>query len=108
MAIDILNEDVITLDEAARMVPGKNGGTIHPFTVGLWASRGRKGVILESLLCGARRVTSKQALQRFFDNVTAVSANRKTAQAITVRERTHREQAAAARRACRELEAAGA
>jgi Protein of unknown function (DUF1580) len=109
MPIDILSEDVITLDEAAKLIPGRDGGTAHPFTVASWTRAGRRGVVLESLLCGPRRCTSKQALQRFFDRIEAVGTPRyKSTQQIIARERTQRQQAAAARKACRDLEAAGA
>jgi len=46
MSIDIRAERLIDLDEAAKLFPGRDGGTIHPLTVGLYARRGKKGIRL--------------------------------------------------------------
>ena len=70
MAIDIQTETLIGLDEAAKLFPGRNGGTVHKFTVGLYARRGKLGVRLETVLAGPRRCTSIQAVQRFITAVT--------------------------------------
>ena len=52
MSIDIRAERLIDLDEAAKLFPGRDGGTIHPLTVGLYARRGKKGIRLETVLAG--------------------------------------------------------
>jgi hypothetical protein len=109
MAIDIKTEPFIDLDEAAKLFPGKTGGTVHRLTVRLYSTRGKYGVVLESWLAGPRRVTTVAAVERFIEAVTAAANGMPTRpDRAPVANRTKREQAAAARRACRELEAAGA
>ena len=61
MAIDIQTERLIGLDEAAKLFPGRDGGSVHKFTVGLDARRGKLGVRLETVLAGPRRCTSIEA-----------------------------------------------
>jgi hypothetical protein len=73
MAIDITTERLISLDEAAKLIPGKNGGTVHPETVKRYARTGKLGVRLETLVAGPRRCTSPPAIQRFLEAVTAAS-----------------------------------
>jgi hypothetical protein len=71
MAIDIKNEHLISIDQAAGMIPGRDGPTVHTATVRRWTKPpGLRGVVLENLLCGPRRCTSVEAVQRFLDKVT--------------------------------------
>src|SRR3954466_8086388 len=67
--IDLQNETILTLCEAARKLPNKPNLT----TLSRWRTRGCRGVRLETLLLGGRRVTSSQALERFFTAVTAAA-----------------------------------
>jgi hypothetical protein len=62
VAIDVEREKLITLSQAANQVPW---GKVDPSTPWRWA-RGRRGVKLETVLCGGRRYTSREALLRFF------------------------------------------
>ena len=80
MGIDIRAERLIDLDEAAKLFPGRDGGTIHPLTVGLYARRGKKGIRLETVLAGPRRCTSIEAVARFIEAVTAAAAGNRPAQ----------------------------
>ncbi len=107
MSIDITSEKLISLDEAAKLLPGKNGGTVHPGTVQLYARRGKLGVLLETVLGGPRRCTSKEAVARFIEAVTAASGGKSPYHA-RIAGRTKAETARAARQALRDLEAAGA
>ena len=61
------NHDLVTLSEAARLVPGSR----HPSTIWRWINEGRCGVCLESLEIGGVTYTSRSAIQRFCDEVTA-------------------------------------
>jgi hypothetical protein len=106
MAIDIQTERLIGLDEAAKLFPGRDGGSVHKFTVGLYARRGKLGVRLETLLAGPRRVTSVAAVQRFIEAVTAAANGDR--QPMAVGGRTRREKNKAVRDAVAELAAAGA
>jgi Protein of unknown function (DUF1580) len=109
MAIDITTEQLIGLDEAAKLFPGRDGGTVHRFTVGLYARRGKLGVRLETVLAGPRRCTSIEAVARFIEAVTA-AGDRKSPRPDRApnANRTKAEAARAARQAIKELESAGA
>ena len=64
------DEDLITLAEAARLVPGQR----HPATLWRWANIGVAGVRLDSLEIGGVAYTSPKALQSFCEAVTAAKA----------------------------------
>jgi len=106
MAIDIQTERLIGLDEAAKLFPGRDGGSVHKFTVGLYARRGKLGVRLETVLAGPRRCTSVQAVQRFIEAVTAARNGGRPVQAIATR--TRRQKNKAVRDSVAELADAGA
>jgi hypothetical protein len=71
MAIDALSEQVISLTEAAKLLPRRRRGkrpTVS--TLYRWAQVGCKGVVLESIQVGGTRCTSREALARFFQRLT--------------------------------------
>jgi hypothetical protein len=106
--IDISCERLISIDEAAKLIPGRDGGCVHPLTMERWTRPpGKRGVILESVLAGPRRCTSVEAIQRFLEACTrAAAGERQPARGIVTR--TSRQAAAAVKKAIAELEAAGA
>ncbi|MBU0641351.1 MAG: DUF1580 domain-containing protein [Planctomycetes bacterium] len=61
--IDTSVETVIPLSHAARVV--NRSRPPHVATLWRWATTGVRGVILESVLLGGTRHTSKEAVQRF-------------------------------------------
>ena len=66
-SIDIENEQLLGFSAAAKYVtqrfPGRRSGRgLHLCTVHRWASRGLKGIRLESIQCGGTRFTSVEAL----------------------------------------------
>lgn len=68
--IDLDHEDLVGLADAAKHLAERfqsTGRKVHTSTVWRWASKGVGGVVLESVKFGGARVTSKQALARFFD-----------------------------------------
>lgn len=72
--IDADKEHLIDFAEAARNLPRSASGTaVHAKTVARWALVGVKGIKLESLCMGARRVTSREACQRFFTALTTAT-----------------------------------
>ena len=84
MPIDALSEDLLTLNEAACYCPRRRQGKKpHVSTLHRWATRGSRGVILETLETPSGRCTSKQALRRFFDALTRLTER------SPVRVRTH-------------------
>ena len=72
--IDPNSESLISLGEAARLLPARRGGKKpHISCLYRWTTTGCKGVVLESLQVGGTRCTSKEALSRFFQRLTAAS-----------------------------------
>jgi len=65
--IDISAEQLLTLSQAARSLPGK----VNVSTLWRWYQRGCRGVRLETVVIGGRRYTSKEALERFAAATTA-------------------------------------
>jgi Protein of unknown function (DUF1580) len=66
-----LDESLITLPEAARLLPGRP----HVSTLWRWVSRGCRGIRLETLAIGRHRFTSREALERFAAATTAAAGN---------------------------------
>jgi hypothetical protein len=64
--IDFDTEQVVSLSEATKIVPPRNGKRVAFTTLLRWTQRGIRGVKLESLRVGGTLCTSKEALQRFF------------------------------------------
>lgn len=67
--IDLDSETLISFQEATRHAPGKP----HISTLHRWRRRGVHGVRLETCLIGGKRYTTREAMNRFFESVTAVS-----------------------------------
>lgn len=71
MAIDPLNEHLISLTEAARMFPRNAAGKPpHLSRIYSYTTAGLRGVVLDSIQCGSRRCTSREAVGRFFAELT--------------------------------------
>ena len=67
--IDPFSEEIVPLTEAAKSLPRRpNVSTLHR-----WRSSGIRNVKLETMMFGGRRVTSLEALDRFFARVTAAA-----------------------------------
>lgn len=72
---DLLAEDVLTLTQAAQTLPCRRlGRPTHVTTLLRWSKAGIRGVRLETIQVGGTRCTSRQALRRFVERVTEVSA----------------------------------
>lgn len=70
--IDSISEALITLAEAAEGLPRRRRGRkTHISTLYRWATAGCRGVRLETVQVGATRCTSREALQRFFERLSA-------------------------------------
>jgi hypothetical protein len=67
--IDIVNEQLVSLAEASKLVPGRP----HISSIFRWMGNGVRGVKLESCLLGGRRYTSVEALERFAARTTAAA-----------------------------------
>jgi len=102
MAIDPNSETLVSFAEAAKNLPRRRGGKKpHVSTLYRWTTSGCKGVVLESLQCGGTRVTSKEALARFFQRLTFGDGSNPEAPRSPARQQS------AAERAERELEREG-
>lgn len=72
--INISNERVVTLAEAASLLPRRRQGRkVHVSCLYRWSQRGVRGVILETVQVGGSRCTSVEALQRFVDRLSQAS-----------------------------------
>ena len=106
--MSILEENVISLHEAAAVFPGRQPGKKLAFsTVWRWALKGIRAatgetVRLEAARLGARWVTSKEAIHRFSAALTPSIGG---AEPLPTRTPTARQRAAD--RAAERLEAAG-
>ncbi len=70
--IDTNNESIITLTEAARLLPHRRAGRpVHLSCIYRWSQIGVKGIRLETVQIGGTRCTSREKLQEFFDALTA-------------------------------------
>jgi len=70
MSIDLATENLKTLSEAARTLPG---GPVHVSTVHRWRLKGVRGIRLETILRGGVRFTTDEAINRFFAASTAAA-----------------------------------
>jgi Protein of unknown function (DUF1580) len=68
--IDLEHEHAVPLSDAPRhplLRRGRREGRpIHRATLERWRTRGVRGIVLESLLCGGIRMTTTEAIERFF------------------------------------------
>ena len=78
MNSELLNEEIISLATAAKMLPGSRGAKhVSPATMFRWCSDGitsaaGERVRLEHIRAGGRLLTTKQAMMRFLEALTAV------------------------------------
>lgn len=103
--IDLDCEALITLADAAKLVPTRRGG--RPCNVSCvyrWTLQGLKGVRLEFIQAGGTRCTSREALARFFQRLTAAHGG---AVQGAVKVPTPRKRRRAAEKADAELQRAG-
>jgi len=69
--IDPFKEKLISFRDLTKQLPGRNGKRLNIATVYRWATAGRRGVVLDSILVGGVRYTSEGAVRRFFAGVSA-------------------------------------
>jgi hypothetical protein len=76
--IDIQNEKTFSLAEATKLdiLPRRRAGRKPAVsTLWRWALHGVRGIRLETIMAGGVRVTSVEAIQRFFDALTDQAEN---------------------------------
>jgi hypothetical protein len=70
--IDIQQEQPLSLAQAAKLVPSnRQGKAVNVSTLVRWIQHGVKGVHLDAVRYGSRWVTSREALARFTETLTA-------------------------------------
>lgn len=70
--IDFAQERVLTFTQAAHALPRRRRNRpVSPSTIYRWAGKGVRGVILESLQTPAGRITTAEAIVRFFARLTS-------------------------------------
>lgn len=74
--IDVTSDDILSLADAARLLPPINGKRPHVSTLWRWSRKGINGVTLEIAQLGGRIVTSREALNRFAAAVAAAQGER--------------------------------
>jgi Protein of unknown function (DUF1580) len=66
-----VDEHIITLADVAMELPRRRRGRkTHVSCIYRWSTVGCRGVVLETLQVGATRCTSREALQRFFEQLS--------------------------------------
>ena len=69
--INLSEESLLSLKEAAKFLPKRDSGKrIHISALYRWCNKGVRGVVLESIKIGGTTYTSREALQRFGDNIS--------------------------------------
>lgn len=63
--IELRNEQLLTLADATKLIPGRFGKKLSIKTIHRWALHGVRGVQLETVKMGGRKMTSREAIQRF-------------------------------------------
>ena len=88
MVINYRDEEVFPLVEAPDHVPRRQGRKVAKSTLFRWATRGVRGVRLETLMVGGTLHTSAGALQRFFERTTAAAEEERGRQRAKTAERS--------------------
>lgn len=106
--IDIENESILNLTEAAKALPPIGGKRPHINTLHRWTTRGvRGGIRLETARIGRRLVTSREALQRFVKAVSDAPTPEPAPRMPSTKARTQAQQAHAVEQAMKRLERSG-
>ena len=103
MAIDHADE-LLTLTEAAKVLPAFDGKRLHPSTLWRWCFKGSQGVQLEYTRLGSRILTTQAALYRFMQARTEADRQPRA----EPRRRTTAQRRRAVDDACDELKKRGA
>ena len=74
--IDLERETLITLSEAARLLPRNPAGRrVHTSTIYRWSKHGLRGVVLETVQAGGRRCTTRLAVLRFVSELSGLTVD---------------------------------
>lgn len=69
--IDVTRESLVPVRDVPRCLPPRcKGNRVHISAVYRWMQKGVRGVVLDSCRIGGTTYTSREALQRFADQLT--------------------------------------
>src|ERR1700687_4820522 len=73
--VDLSVEDIISIDQAARLIPGRGGRPMNFSTIWRWIMKGTRGphgavVRLRAPRAGPKWMTSTQAIHEFLGRLT--------------------------------------
>src|SRR5664280_583415 len=84
MSIDLLKEQLVSLDHARYFYPRTGRGQVpHRATITRHATTGCRGCVLESIATPRGLATSREAIARFFQQLTEVVAQRRDSKMAT-------------------------
>jgi len=66
----VLSEHSVFVADAAQYFPPRRGKPLNTATIRLWIKEGVDGVRLEAVRAGRSFVTSREAIERFCDELT--------------------------------------
>jgi len=90
--IDVEIEQAITLRQATKLrALQRNGRKPHLSALHRWCSSGVKGVVLESIVIGGSRCTSREAVDRWITALTTKANGEKVAPMIRTPGRRERD-----------------
>ena len=95
--IDLNEEHLISIAEAARLrPPGRSGRPTHASTVYRWIGGGVRGIKLEAVRLGGSLYTSREAIQRFAERLSApIASSASTGSPVGARRRRRESEQAA-------------
>jgi hypothetical protein len=82
--------DYLTLSQAAKILPRKNGRRIHSSTLWRWARRGCRGTFLKYWRIGRTVVTTESALHQFFAELGKADTAQAEQQSVVRKRRPRR------------------
>jgi hypothetical protein len=86
MLINSRIEELISLADAARLLPARRRGKKpHISCLYRWTTAGCRGVILDSVMVGGTRCTSREALARFIEALSGRDVSRIRNQSVEMR-----------------------
>lgn len=98
MPIDLRNESVLSLAEAAASLPKLDGRRPHVSSLWRWCRKGLRGVRLEYVRIGQRLCTSAEALDRFANALAEADRLSRVSECGSVSDPTHSHPRSARRR----------
>lgn len=107
MAINVNDEDLLSLSGAAKKLPLFNGKHVHPSTLWRWCITGVRGIQLEHVRVGARICTSVDAMSRFTNRLAEAQAVKVQASNVVQASKAEKTQQDAVQASCAALESEG-